>query len=519
MTKRFHKVVVLDTVIFYPEHRRILHELADEVLEYPSSLPESLERQYEEQPESFRNIRCYTELGADNTPLQLLMNRVEEADVIISCWTNIPDEILRLNPQLRLIVFWTHEKEHRVNIALAEKLGITVKNIPDYGTDAVAEVVFAGLYELQSRRLETQNVQYGKNVTNEVMLDLFRWYRQIQGNEKYTRAGKFTHHFHKLGKVRFDFEEKSLDELIPEHLLAGKRIGFWGIADTQECEAVLSAFRALPTSRSSVEYESADFYKFLAEHDRVYYDPTVIEPLALQKAQTLFDDRLVNLRELPIPPLQTQDKTFGILGLGRIGQEVARRAHALGYNVVYHSHHRDHESEQRHGYTYVTLRDLLQHSDVLSIHLPAHKAEGLLDCNMIALLKPGMFFINTADGNVVDQRALTKRLLNGEITAYLDVYPGLPRKDVLGIPMADSKDWKLHGALPKCVLAYRAGWKTQESIRIKTYKLLGAMAETLIHDTEKPTGYSSSWRDRREQQASVRKTEDGGLRPPLASIA
>ena len=146
--KKFKKVVILDTVIFYPEHRKLLNQLADEVFEYPTSLPEGLEKQYNEQPELFLNKKCYTQIASNNVPLQLLMNRIEGADVIVSCWTDIPDEILRLNPQLKLIIFWTHEKEHRINMELAKELGIEVNNIPDYGTDAVAEVVFAGLWQL-----------------------------------------------------------------------------------------------------------------------------------------------------------------------------------------------------------------------------------------------------------------------------------------------------------------------------------------------------------------------------------
>jgi hypothetical protein len=95
----FRKAVVLDSVIFYPEHRKILEGLADEIVEYPSSIPHSLEKQFEETPELFTNKKCYTALAIDNIPEQLLMNRIEGADVIISCWTDIPDAVLKENPQ------------------------------------------------------------------------------------------------------------------------------------------------------------------------------------------------------------------------------------------------------------------------------------------------------------------------------------------------------------------------------------------------------------------------------------
>jgi hypothetical protein len=55
----------------------------------------------------------------------------------------------------------------------------------------------------------------------------------------------------------------------------------------------------------------------------------------------------------------------------------------------------------------------------------------------------------------------------------------------LGIPTQDSSDWKLHNVLPNNILAYRAGWKTQESIKVKTYKLLGLMIDFLIYSSNK----------------------------------
>ena len=55
---KFKRVVVLDTVIFYPEHRKLLNSIAEEVLEFPTSLPEGLEKQYEEHPEIFLHQKC-----------------------------------------------------------------------------------------------------------------------------------------------------------------------------------------------------------------------------------------------------------------------------------------------------------------------------------------------------------------------------------------------------------------------------------------------------------------------------
>lgn len=466
---------MLDTVIFYPEHRQILNALAQEVVEYPSSLPASLEKQYRDNPETFVEKKCYTQIASDNIPLQLLMQRVEGADVIVSCWTNIPDEILRLNPQLKLIIFWTHEKEHRVNMRLADELGIVVKNVPDYGTEAVAEVVFAGMWQLIHRNFAAPCS--GESFTHGVVDHVFRTFRKLGENEKNTRSGKFTHHFHKIGAAKFDFTQKNIDELIPERLIAYRRVGF---LDTPQCHDAVSALRAFDVrtqSYSAKDTTSADFYKFLCENDIVFYDATTVSPAALKKMQMLVRGKIVDIRTLPSASYRMKDKTFGIIGLGRIGQRVARFANGLGFRVIYASQHRNPEAEAALGITHIDLADLMQQSDVVTVHVPAHHAENLVNAECIARMKTGSLFVNTADGNAIDQIALTERMVKNEVFAYLDVYPGLPRKDVLGLPMHDPADWKVHKALPNHVIGYRAGWKTQESIRVKTYKLLGEMLD------------------------------------------
>jgi len=486
--KRFKKVVILDSVIFYPEHRQLLQSIAEEIVEYPSSLPENLEKQYQEHPEMFQSTRCYTELGANNTPLQLLANRVAGADVVVSCWTGIPDEILRLNPQLKLVVFWTHEKAHRINLKLADTLGIRVSNIPDYGNDSVAEVVFAGLFEILVRNFPMSS--NGTSLENAIMLELFRSFRKLAENEKRTRAGKFTHHFHKLGLVEFDFEKKQLEQLIPERTVKGKRIGFLNTSLVTEstdfskfAQAVgfsLDSFRVGQDFHSS----SAEYYAFVAEHDFIFYDSSMLSKEEQEKLLFLKNGATKDVQVLQNFGFSHEEKVFGIIGLGRIGMRVARLARSLGYRVVYFSRHRKLDLEKLLDIHYLSLDELVSQSDILSLHVSAHRADNLLAKPLIQSLKDGAILINTADGNALDQKALTERMLRGEISVYLDVYPGLPRKEILGLPMEDAVDWKLKKSFPRSVLAYRAGWKTQESIRVKTYKLLGEMAAFLITRNE-----------------------------------
>ena len=484
--KKFKKVVVLDTVIFYPEHRQLLNSIAEEVLEYPTSLPEGLEKQYEESPDLFLNKLCYTQIAIDNIPLQLLMNRVDGADVVVSCWTDIPDEILRLNPQLKLIVFWTHEREHRINIKLAEELGITVANIPDYGTDAVAEVVFAGLWQLLHRNFGADNtLETGDKISHAIIDHVFSHFRQLQDNEKYTRSGKFTHHFHKIGLVKFDFTQKNLDELIPERLIEYKRVGLLNIVKSDETTNALRALGVICEQYKINDTSLATYYKFLAENDIIFYDTNGIDHSEIKKISVMFGDKLVDVGQLSSADYSFNNKIFGVIGLGRIGIKVATIAKKLGFEVIYYSKTRKNELENELGIKYVGLEKLAETSDVVSVHVPAHKAENLFDNKLIAKLKSKSIFINTADGNAIDQQVLTKRMLAGEIFAYLDVYPGLPRKDILGMPMNDKTDWKIHKELSNNVFAYRAGWKTQESIKVKTYKLLGEMIDFLVGKKDK----------------------------------
>ncbi len=482
--KKFKKVVILDTVIFYPEHRQLLNKLADEVLEFPSSLPEGLSKQFAEMPEMFANTKCYTELGANNTPLQLLMNRMEGAEVIISCWTNIPDEILRLNPQLKLVIFWTHEKEHRINVDLARELGIEVKNIPDYGTEAVAEVVFAGLWQLLTRNYASDGSadKKGDGLKNAIVNDVFTRIRLLPENEKNTRLGKFAHHFHKLGQVKFDFTKKNLEQLIPERMVENKLIGILNVDKAEKAMKALRTFGVIVEEKKISDFTLASTYKFLAENEVVYCDKRLVAKSEVDKIEQMWPGKLVDVETLAKSDYKFADKVFGLVGLGRIGQQVARMARELGFEVVYYSKRRNEVIEERLGIKYVGLDELAKVSDVVSIHVPAHKAEGIVDKRFIEAMKDGVLFINTADGNAVDQLALTERMVRNEIFAYLDVYPGLPRKDILGLPMTDKKDWKLHKVLANNVLAYRAGWKTQESIRVKTYKLLGEMTNYLMND-------------------------------------
>ncbi|MGH2412607.1 MAG: 2-hydroxyacid dehydrogenase [Microcystaceae cyanobacterium] len=116
--------------------------------------------------------------------------------------------------------------------------------------------------------------------------------------------------------------------------------------------------------------------------------------------------------------------TLGIIGLGRIGQAVARRAQGFEMHVLYHSRHRCSERvEQSLGVEYVTLEQLLQTSDFVTIHAPfSADTYHLLGKRELALMKPSAILINTARGAIVDSEALSRALSSGQIAAAaLDV--------------------------------------------------------------------------------------------------
>ncbi len=123
-------------------------------------------------------------------------------------------------------------------------------------------------------------------------------------------------------------------------------------------------------------------------------------------------------------------KTLGIVGMGRIGQAVARRGLGFGMKIIYHNRRRLPEGiEKKFGAKYVELDDLFKEADVISLHTPATpETYHLVDKKRLSLMKSTAYLINTARGTVVDERALIDILKNGKIQgAGLDVYEFEPK--------------------------------------------------------------------------------------------
>jgi glyoxylate reductase len=115
--------------------------------------------------------------------------------------------------------------------------------------------------------------------------------------------------------------------------------------------------------------------------------------------------------------------TLGIIGLGAIGEAVARRAMGFAMRVLYTSRSRKPEAESRLGVEWRPLDDLLRESDFVSLHVSlSQQTRGLIGEGELRLMKPTAFLINTARGAVVDQPALVEALASRRIAgAGLDV--------------------------------------------------------------------------------------------------
>ncbi len=131
-------------------------------------------------------------------------------------------------------------------------------------------------------------------------------------------------------------------------------------------------------------------------------------------------------------------KTLGIIGLGRIGTMVARRAKGYNMTVLYNKHEPDPEAEKELGIKFAPLDELLAKSDFVSLHVPlTEETRHMINKETLAKMKKRSFLVNTARGQVVDERDLIEALKSGHLGgAALDVYDNEPNIDpeFLGMP-------------------------------------------------------------------------------------
>ncbi|NLY49602.1 MAG: D-glycerate dehydrogenase [Firmicutes bacterium] len=128
--------------------------------------------------------------------------------------------------------------------------------------------------------------------------------------------------------------------------------------------------------------------------------------------------------------------TLGLVGLGRIGTAVARRACGFNMKILYYSRRRQEGLEKELGVEYVSFAELLRRSDFISIHVPlSQETHHLFDSAAFAQMKPTAVLVNTARGPIVDETALYEALKSGRIAAagldVMDPEPPCPDNPLL----------------------------------------------------------------------------------------
>jgi D-3-phosphoglycerate dehydrogenase / 2-oxoglutarate reductase len=126
---------------------------------------------------------------------------------------------------------------------------------------------------------------------------------------------------------------------------------------------------------------------------------------------------------------QLSGKTVGILGFGNVGRMVAHRLAGFDVQIIYHDIRRaDRPTERALHATPVTFDELLERSDVLSVHTPLTKVtRNMINAQVLARMKPGAILVNAARGEVVDEAALYDALVSGKLRgAGLDVFAKEP---------------------------------------------------------------------------------------------
>src|SRR5690625_1803567 len=153
------------------------------------------------------------------------------------------------------------------------------------------------------------------------------------------------------------------------------------------------------------------------------------------------------------PLIELADKTIGIIGLGRIGKQTAEVAQAFGMHVLAVGSGRSKPTEIA-GVEWVELDELLERSDVVSLHCPlTPSTEGLINADRLSRMKKSAFLINTSRGQLIDEQDLTDALNRGQLAgAGLDVLSTEP--PAADNPLLTAKN---------CIITPHIAWATKEA--------------------------------------------------------
>lgn len=225
-----------------------------------------------------------------------------------------------------------------------------------------------------------------------------------------------------LRSTRADVEGLAVaNEPVPLELLPGLRIvANFGVGyDRIDLAALASAGVSLTNTPGVLDAATADltFALILAVRRRIVEGDRLVRSGAWRGS---YADAFLGQ--------EVTGSTLGIVGLGRIGTAVARRANGFAMRVLYAQRRRiDTELAD-----YRELDALLAEADVVTLHLPrTPETQGLIDARRLSLLRDGATLVNTARGEIVEEEALVRELTSGRISAGLDVFahePDVPRE-------------------------------------------------------------------------------------------
>lgn len=256
-------------------------------------------------------------------------------------------------------------------------------------------------------------------------------------------------------KGRWYTEEELIKELREmDAVLAG--------GDPYNSKVIESANKLKIIARIGVGHDNVDLTA--ATRKGIYVTWTPIPELAKAVADETFALILSVLRRVPHADRQIRrgeydiegvasdvtdayPLTLGIIGIGRIGSEVAKRGIGFGMKILYHDIMRRKELEKELNLEYSSLHELLTNSDIVTIHTPLNpKTRGLIGEKEISMMKNETILVNTARGPIIQENALYRALIKGQLGgAGLSVLSEEP-------PTSDSPFYKLGEKLPNVVL-------------------------------------------------------------------
>ena len=175
--------------------------------------------------------------------------------------------------------------------------------------------------------------------------------------------------------------------------------------------------------KKGIKIENTPEVSTIAVTELVFAHMLVISRRMVQSTNTMKGGKW---KKKNLTGFELYGKTLGIIGLGRIGREVAKRAEAFGMNVIAYDPFITYSD-----YKLVELQDLLRQSDIITLHVPlTDQTKNMIDENAFKSMKKGVVIINTARGGIIDENELVKNLENGKVSFVgLDVYEKEPPKD------------------------------------------------------------------------------------------